>query len=294
MQEKFYLIADVYGMCGGVHAALDLLEKLLVSPGGTVYVFHELVHNRSVTESFRRRGVIFAEKISDIPPGATLVIGAHGVAPDVERELRRRAGICLDATCPLVKKLHRIAEELTPEDELVIFGKSGHPEVTGTAGHSGTDKVFLISAPEEVGELPPLRHPVFISQTTVDHGEVERTLSLLRDRFPDLRECSGICEASRKRQEAVIALSRQVDAVLVIGSAHSSNARRLREIAGRGGCAAFLIDDAGEITPEMLKFPRIGVTGGASTPQYLFDGVLEALRSAGYADGGRSAPPARS
>ena len=285
MNKKVYLTAEVFGMCGGVHAALKTLDGLLDSAGRPVFVFHELVHNRRVTESYRARGVVFAENIEDIPLGATLVIGAHGVAPDVEKLLRSRAGICLDATCPLVKKLHHIAGALTGEDELIIFGKKGHPEVAGVAGYSGTDKVFLISSPEEAIRLPQLNAPVFISQTTVDHKEVERTLDILQTRFPSLRPASDICDASSKRQLAVEHLAGKVEAVVVIGSDHSSNARRLCEIAGRTNCPGFLIESAAEFPPELLKLSKIGITGGASTPQTLFDEVIAFLERNGFQKG---------
>ena len=282
MNKKIYQIADVYGMCGGVHAALKVLEKLLVSPGQGVFVFHELVHNHAVTSSFEQRGVTFAKSIDEIPDGATLVIGAHGVSPETEAALRRKAGICLDATCPLVKKLHHIAEALSATDQLIIFGKSGHPEVAGVAGYSGTKELYLISSPDEVDSLPDLSDPVFISQTTVDHAEVATALKKLKQRFPGLKECSGICDASKKRQEAVLKLAKSVDCIIVIGSDHSSNAKRLREIAQRAGCTAYLIDNADGVSPEILKFSRIGVTGGASTPQHLFDEVIAALENAGF------------
>ena len=282
MDRKIYRIAGVYGMCGGVHAALKTLENLLISPGQGIFVFHELVHNHAVTESFVRRGVVFAKSIDEIPDGATLVIGAHGVSPETEKALRSKAGTCLDATCPLVKKLHHIAEELSPDDQLIIFGKSGHPEVAGVAGYSGTDQVYLISSPAEVDSLPQLPKPVFISQTTVDHAEVAETLKKLKCRFANLRECSGICDASKKRQEAVLALAEKVDCMVVIGSDHSSNAKRLREIAERAGCRAFLIDNAGFLTAEILNHSRIGITGGASTPQHLFDEVIAALENDGF------------
>lgn len=285
MNKKIYQIADVYGMCGGVHAALKVLEKLLVSPGQGIFVFHELVHNHSVTDHFVRRGVTFAGSIDEIPDGATLVIGAHGVSPETEAALRRKAGICQDATCPLVKKLHHIAGSLTGADQLILFGKAGHPEVAGVAGYSGTKELFLISSPDEVDSLPELSHPVFISQTTVDHAEVEETLKKLKQRFANLRECSGICDASRQRQEAVLQLAEKVDCIVVIGSDHSSNAKRLREIAQRAGCAAFLIDNADDLTPEIMAFSRIGVTGGASTPQHLFDEVIALLEANGFVHG---------
>ncbi len=285
MDRKIYLTAEVFGMCGGVHAALKILEGLLTSPEREIFVFHELVHNHAVTESFTSRGVTFAATIDEIPSGATLVIGAHGVSPEVEAQLRARAGICLDATCPLVKKLHHIADALTDNEQLILFGKAGHPEVDGVAGHSGTKNLFLISSPAEAEVLPSLDNPVFISQTTVDHDEVEKTLSILRRRFPNLKECSGICDASKKRQAAVIKLAENVDCVIVIGSNHSSNAKRLREIAERAGSKAFLIDNASQLTAEILNFHRIGITSGASTPQYLFDEVIAALEKNGFVNG---------
>lgn len=285
MKEKIYLAAEVFGMCGGVHAALKTLEELISSAGQGVYVFRELVHNTAVTAGFEAQGVTFTENIADIPAGSPLVIGAHGVAPEVENVLRSRAGICRDATCPLVKKLHSVAASLSPDDELVIYGKKSHPEVQGVAGHSGTPHIFIISSPAEAAGVPELSRPVFISQTTVDHSEVEAALEILKKRFPEIRICSGICDASKKRQEAVIKLASQVDAVLVLGSGHSSNARRLREIAERAGVKAFLLDSAAGLTDEMLQFPRLGVTSGASTPQYLFDGLLAALEEKGFING---------
>jgi 4-hydroxy-3-methylbut-2-enyl diphosphate reductase len=289
MDEKKYFKAEIYGMCGGVHAALKTLQGLVDSQGRGVYVFNELVHNHSVTAAFVDQGVTFTDCIDDIPCGSTLVIGAHGVAPDVEAALRARAGICHDATCPLVKKLHHIAGELTDGDELIIFGKADHPEVKGVAGHSHAGRLFCISSPEEAAALPELVRPVFISQTTVDHSDVNKALEILRKRFPALRHSSGICNASETRQNAVMKLAPAVDTVLVIGSDHSSNARRLREIAERCGCRAFLVDNAAAITAEMLQSQRIGITSGASTPQYLFDQVIDYLEKAGFVPGGETA-----
>lgn len=285
MSEKIYFTAEIYGMCGGVHAALKTLEEQISSSQESVFVFHELVHNRFVTASFRERGVVFAENIEDIPNGATLIIGAHGTAPDVEAALRRKAGRCIDATCPLVKKLHHIAAALDKEDELIIFGKAGHPEVNGVAGHSRAGKLFLISSPDDARALPDMVNPVFISQTTVDHEEVTAALQNLKKRFLRLRESSNICDASRKRQHAVIKLAQKCDAVIVIGSNHSSNAKRLQEIARRNGTQAFLIDNASDLDNSMLNFSKIGITSGASTPQYLFDEVISAIESHGFIPG---------
>ena len=285
MEKKSYLTAQIYGMCGGVHAALKTLDELLHSSGRKVFVFHELVHNRAVNDNFRQKGAVFVQNIEEIPPGVPLVIGAHGVAPDVEQKLRLRTGVCRDATCPLVKKLHNIAASLTADDQLIIFGKAGHPEVAGIAGYSKAGKCFLIASPEDAEALPPLPKPVFISQTTVDHNEFEKIQAILKARFGNLRECSGICDASRKRQQAVLDLAAKVECVLVIGSGHSSNARRLCETARRTGCNAYLIENAAELTPQILQYARIGVTSGASTPQFLFDEVIAALEADGFVCG---------
>ena len=285
MSKKLYFVAEIYGMCGGVHTALKTLQTLVDRAGQGVFVFNELVHNHAVTDSFVRQGVTFVNKIEDIPYGAKLVIGAHGVAPDLENELRRRAGECVDATCPLVKKLHHIAASLNSDEQLIIFGKSGHPEVVGVSGHSRAEKVFLISSPEEAAALPFLPHPVFISQTTVDHDEVNAALAILRTRFPLLKESSNICNASRLRQAAVVQLAEKCDNILVIGSNHSSNARRLCEIAQRAGANSFLIDDETQISEEMISCGKIGITSGASTPQYLFDRVIDALTNYGFVKG---------
>ena len=289
MSKKYYFKAEIFGMCGGVHTALNTLQELVDRAGQGVFVFNELVHNRAVTESFIRQGVRVVDKIEDVPRGATLVLGAHGVAPEIESALRERATVCVDATCPLVKKLHRIAAGLSKNDELILFGKAGHPEVVGVAGHSAAGKLIIISSADDVDSLPELAHPVFISQTTVDHGEVNAALEKLKLRFPQLEECSNVCDASWKRQNAVLERAKKCDAVLIIGSAHSSNARRLMEIARRTGVAAFLIDDASQITSEMLSFDRIGISSGASTPQYLFDGVVAALETAGFSDAKKEA-----
>ncbi len=272
-------------MCGGVHTALKTLQDLIDQTGEGVFVLNELVHNRAVSDSFIRQGVHFVKCVEDVLPGAVAVIGAHGVAPDVEKALKLRAGKCVDATCPLVKKLHRIAAALTEKDELILFGKAGHPEVTGVAGYSRAGKLMLISSAEDVDKLPELVNPVFISQTTVDHAEVSDALNRLKKRFPDLKESSNICDASWKRQMAVLELAKMCDLILVIGSAHSSNANRLVEIARRAGVESYLVEDSSGVSGEMLNIPAIGVTSGASTPQYLFDGVLELLEKSGFSCG---------
>lgn len=282
MSEKLYFTAEIHGMCGGVHTALKTLQDLIDQTGEGIFVLNELVHNRAVSDSFIRQGVHFVKCVEDVPPGAVAVIGAHGVAPDVEKALKLRAGKCVDATCPLVKKLHHIAAGLTEKDELILFGKAGHPEVAGVAGHSRAGKLLMISSAADVDDLPELSDPVFISQTTVDHAEVNEALIRLKKRFPGLRESSNICDASWKRQMAVLELAKKCEMILVIGSAHSSNANRLVEIARRAGAESFLVEDHYGINAEMLNISAIGITSGASTPEYLFNGVVELLEKSGF------------
>ena len=285
MSEKLYFTAKTHGMCGGVHTALKTLQDLVDQTGQGIYVLNELVHNRAVTDSFIRQGVHFVNRVEDVPDGAVIVVGAHGVTPEVESALKLRAGKFVDATCPLVKKLHNIAAGLGEKDELILFGKSGHPEVTGVAGYSRAGRLLMISSAGEVDNLPGLNNPVFISQTTVDHAEVAEALIRLKKRFPGLRESSNICDASWQRQMAVSELAEKSKMILVIGSVHSSNANRLVEIARRTGAESYLIEDHSGITAEMLKASVIGVTSGASTPQYLFDGVIETLEKNGFIRG---------
>lgn len=286
MKEKIYIPASVHGMCGGVFSALKTLEEF-TAEHGEVYVFRELVHNRAVTEQFTEKGVHFVSRAEDIPDGAAVVIGAHGVGAELEKFLRGKASVCRDATCPLVKKLHRIAASLSPDRQLVICGKSGHPEVIGIAGNSGTPHIHVVSSAEDAAALPELSAPEFLSQTTMDHGEVEKLLTILKARFPEMRVHSGVCDASRTRQKAVIDLAKRCDLILVIGSAHSSNAKRLQEIAERQGRKAFLLDNADELPEaELERASVVGVTSGASTPEYLFSAVTEALERRGFRRGG--------
>ena len=285
MKKKCYITASVHGMCGGVFSALRILDEATAG-NQEVYVFRELVHNRAVTAKLTVAGVHFVNDIDHIPAGSAIVIGAHGVSAGIEAVLRAKASSCRDATCPLVKKLHHIAASLSPDEQLVICGKSGHPEVAGIAGNSGTEAVFIVPSVNEVKALPELTAPVFISQTTVDHQEVATVLNALKKRFPHIKECSSVCDASRKRQNAVIQLASKCDVILVIGSPHSSNAQRLREIAGQHGAKAFLIDNADEIPAAAVNTADvIGITSGASTPEYLFDAVVEVLESMGFTCG---------
>jgi 4-hydroxy-3-methylbut-2-enyl diphosphate reductase len=282
--KKQYLIAEVHGMCGGVFSALKTIDKLIDgNPGKTVYVLHELVHNTTVTHELESRNVRFIDSPDELPEGSIALIGAHGVSAAVEAQLRARAGQLADATCPLVKKLQNIAASLTSGEQLIIFGKPGHPEVVGTAGHSTAQKTYIVSNEADIAALPELADPVFVSQTTVDAQKSEEAMKLLLKRFPQMRCSHGVCDASRKRQNAVIELARRCPVVIIAGSAHSSNACRLREIAENQGAKAFRIDSADELPEaELVNCSLVGLSSGASTPESILEKIIIRLQEMGF------------
>lgn len=281
---KRYIVADVHGMCGGVFAALDKLEKMLLRhPGETVFVLHELVHNTAVTGDFEKRKVRFVDSISEIPAGAPVVIGAHGVSGKTERAIREIAGDVMDATCPLVRKLHQESSRLTPDEQLVIFGKKDHPEVIGVYDNSGAGSNFVVYSPEDIALLPPLDSPVFISQTTVDSARCDEIRELLYRRFPTLRCVAGVCDASKLRQASVLQLVSQCQTIIVAGSAHSSNACRLKELAEMHGIPAYLVNGAEDLPEsELAGINCIGITSGASTPEYVLEKIISRLQKIGF------------
>ena len=273
-------------MCGGVFAALKLLEKTLAEAGGSpVYVLHELVHNTPVTRAFEARGVHFVDTPADIPDGAYAMIGAHGVSRQVAESLRRKTPHLADATCPLVKKLQDFAASLTPQDQLIIYGKPHHPEVAGVHGHSCAGENFIITALDEIDKLPELTHPNFISQTTVEANAAETIKNALEKRFPHIKTLPGVCDASRRRQSAVLQAAQNSDMMIIVGSPHSSNACRLREIAEANcsGKKAFLVDGP-EMLPaeELQNASKVGLSSGASTPEEIFEKVASALEALGF------------
>ena len=282
--QKRYIVADVHGMCGGVFAALDKLDKMLLRhPGEKVFVLHELIHNTTVTKELEKRGAVFVDSVEAIPPGAPAVIGAHGVSRKVENAIRKVAGSVEDATCPLVRKLHQTVKSLTPADQLILFGNRNHPEVSGVLENSGTGNIFIISSPEAVALLPELDNPVFLSQTSMDADRGDEIKALLRQRFANLRCGTSSCEASRQRQAAVIRLAEECQIIIVAGSAHSSNASRLKEVAERCGVPAYLVNDAGDLpVAELANCTCVGVTSGASTPEYVLEKIILQLQKIGF------------
>jgi 4-hydroxy-3-methylbut-2-enyl diphosphate reductase len=279
MQEWTLKVADCLGFCGGVKRAMELFRQACrENEGRPVYVLHELVHNLRVTAGMKEQGARFTDSPEELPPGATVLIGAHGIAPGVEAQLRKRAGKVIDATCPLVKQVQAAAAALTPEDELVFHGLAGHPEAEGILGRAGTEHRYVISCLEDVAALPELERPALLAQTTLNHRETDRVFAALQKRFPNARRLGAICSASFERQNAVEKLVPQIDALVVIGSDHSSNANRLREIGSASGIPSWLVDDTGKLPPEISSCHRIGLTAGASTPPEQIEDAISAIR----------------
>ncbi len=283
MSGKRLFLAAARGFCGGVRSALDTLDKLVAAtPGKTVYVFHELVHNRHVTDHFARRGVRFVASLDEVPENAVLLLGAHGVSRELEAAARRRTKHIADATCPLVKARQREAAKLTPGDSLILVGHSGHPEVVGVLGWSNAGQNFVIAEAAEAGALPGLEHPVLLSQTTFDAFELEKCRETLLRRFPDLQCRGGLCRASLERQSCVAELAKKVEAVVVAGSRHSSNAQRLREAAERAGARGILAECADDVPEEVFTLSRVGLTAGASTPDEDISKLERRFAAAGF------------
>lgn len=280
------LLANPRGFCAGVDRAIAIVERALERFGAPVYVRHEVVHNRFVVDRLRQQGAVFIEDLAEVPAGATLVFSAHGVPLSVRREAEARGLNVFDATCPLVTKVHVEVKKLREQGfEIVMIGHKGHPEVEGTMGQS-PDGMYLVDTPEDVAALQ-VRQPdklAYVTQTTLSIDDAARVVAALKARFPNIvgPKKDDICYATQNRQDAVKALARQCDLVLVVGSPNSSNSNRLREVAQNAGIPAYMVDNAEQIDPAWLAGKqRIGLTAGASAPEVLVQGVIERLRGLG-------------
>ena len=280
------VLAQPRGFCAGVVRAVDIVERALVKFGPPVYVRHEIVHNRHVVEDLRARGAVFVKEVEEIPEGAVAVFSAHGVARKVEGQAALRRLDVLDATCPLVTKVHNEGRRYAAQGRAVILvGHQGHPEVIGTMGQIDGE-VHLVATPEEVEALPiPRDRPVaFVTQTTLSVDDTKVVIAAIRERFDDVvgPDTRDICYATQNRQTAVRELARIADVVLVVGAANSSNSNRLREIAAECGARAHLIADAAALDPAWLDGAgAIGVTAGASAPERLVKELVARLRTLG-------------
>jgi 4-hydroxy-3-methylbut-2-enyl diphosphate reductase len=280
------VLAQPRGFCAGVSRAIDIVEQALSIYGAPVYVFHEIVHNGYVVRDLASRGAVFVDEIESIPRGAVTVFSAHGVSDAVVAEARARHLEIIDATCPLVAKVHLQAKQYAASGHaIVMIGHPGHEEVEGTMGSAGAP-VHLVSSPEDIAalEVPAGSKVAYVTQTTLSVDDTEELIRALSGRYPGIvgPKLDDICYATLNRQRAVRALAEQVQLVLVVGARNSSNSNRLREVASQAGVASYLIEHAGEIdTRWLVGVTRIGVTAGASAPEILVTQVQERLRELG-------------
>ena len=283
------ILAQPRGFCAGVVRAIDIVELALEVHGAPVYVFHEIVHNRHVVESLRTRGAVFVDSLTDVPEGAVTVFSAHGVSTAVVKQAEDRKLKIIDATCPLVTKVHLQAQRYSKAGhEIVIIGHAGHEEVEGTMG-SISGPVYLVSTINDVEQLS-VKNPdamAYVTQTTLSLDDTRDVIAALKRRFPAIKgpEMDDICYATQNRQNAVRDLAHQVDVLLVVGATNSSNSNRLREVGQQNGVRSYLISDESQIQSDWLTgAQRIGVTAGASAPEALVLGVLKRLSALGVAD----------
>lgn len=279
-------LANPRGFCAGVDRAIEIVERALEMYGAPVFVLHEIVHNRHVLENLRSRGVHFVGELSEIPSGAITIFSAHGVSEEVERVGRERSLRVIDATCPLVTKVHSQARLYDAnDDELILIGHPGHPEVEGTKGRF-TGTVHILSTPDEVRALK-VKNPdqlAYVTQTTLSVDDTREVIAALLERFPNIQgpDLADICYATQNRQNAVRQMAADVDLLIVVGSANSSNSNRLRELGERAGVPSFLVDDANHVNPAWFDgVENVGVTAGASAPEALVQLIMDRLRTLG-------------
>jgi 4-hydroxy-3-methylbut-2-enyl diphosphate reductase len=283
------VLAQPRGFCAGVIRAIDIVEQALVRFGAPVYVRHEIVHNRHVVESLRTKGARFVEHLSEVPAGAITIFSAHGVARVVEDDARKRSLRILDATCPLVAKVHGQGKRYVAQGRVVILvGHAGHPEVEGTMGQI-PGPVLLVQNEQDVDrlELPADTPVAYVTQTTLSVDDTRNVIAALTRRFSDIvgPDIDDICYATQNRQTAVRELARVADVILVVGAKNSSNSNRLREIGVESGVASYLIADGSELDAAWVRGAGVvGVTAGASAPETLVNGVIGALRELGPID----------
>lgn len=284
------ILAKPRGFCAGVVRAVEIVETALELYGSPVYVLHEIVHNHHVVKDLQERGAIFTESLSALDKDSVVVFSAHGVSTTVVDEARRKGLIIIDATCPLVSKVHlEVARYARAGREVILIGHAGHPEVNGTLGQyqSGNGgAIYLVETVEDAEKLEVINpaHIAVVTQTTLSVDDTARIIEVLRRRFPAIIEPhkDDICYATQNRQNSVREMVKDIDVLLVVGASNSSNSNRLREVGEQMGVASYLVQDAGEIDADWFKYNRcIGVTAGASAPEVLVRGVISTLRNLG-------------
>ena len=273
------VLASPRGFCAGVDRAITIVEKALEMYGAPIYVQHEIVHNKHVVQRLRNEGAVFVENIDEIPEGSHAIFSAHGVSPEVRKRAEKRKLQVLDATCPLVTKVHREAQRYAKEEHtIILIGHHNHVEVKGTVGEA-PEHIFVVGTVEEVSDLKILdeKKVGYITQTTLSLDDTAEIITALKERFPEIKGPAkdDICYATQNRQNAVKALSKEVDLVLVVGAQNSSNSVRLLEVAEATGVKARRIESAAELDPEWLEEVRnVGITAGASAPEDIVQGIV--------------------
>ncbi len=268
------ILAAPRGFCAGVNMAVESLQRAIDAFGTPLYVYHEIVHNRWVVDFFRKKGAIFVNDLQEVPAGATLLYSAHGVSPSVRKEAAERGLRTIDATCPLVTKVHTEAVRFAKEGyAIVLIGHAGHDEIVGTMGEA-PEAIFLVQSPDDVDRLvvSPCAKVAYLTQTTLSTQEAENVVSRLRERYPQIvgPTRDDICYATQNRQEAVRLLASEADLALIVGSANSSNSRRLAEIARSCGIDAYLIDGPNDIELNWFREEMtVAITAGASAPEQI-------------------------
>lgn len=287
MALRQVILAQPRGFCAGVEMAVSVLERALAKHGPPLYVFHEIVHNRHVVEGFSRRGVKFVQAMEEVPPGARLVFSAHGVSPAVREEARKKGlELLIDATCPLVEKVHREVRRFAAQGYgIILVGHRDHDEIAGTSGEA-PDRVQIVGSIEEARAVtvPDPEKVAVLTQTTLSVDDTREIIEELRKRFPKIvtPPKEDICYATQNRQDAVKELALQVDLVLVVGSPNSENSNQLCRVAGSRGVRVHLINDYREIDPRWLEgVEKVGITSGASVPESLVQETLQYFRRRG-------------
>ncbi|MDQ6992924.1 MAG: 4-hydroxy-3-methylbut-2-enyl diphosphate reductase [Mariprofundus sp.] len=290
LYSKSVLLAEPRGFCAGVDRAIEIVERSLAVYGAPVYVRHEIVHNRYVVQGLKDKGALFVEEVDDVPDGALLIFSAHGVSQAVRKRADGRGLRLIDATCPLVTKVHlELLRHYQNGDQVILVGHAGHPEVEGTMGQAPVGAVLLVATPADVAllQVNDPERVAFVTQTTLSIDDTADVIEALRARFPHLKgpKREDICYATSNRQRATKALAASSDVVLVIGSENSSNSNRLREVAERSGATAYLIDGVEDLDPCWFSaHDRVGITAGASAPEVLVEQVVAWLHARGYAE----------
>ncbi|MFC4272254.1 4-hydroxy-3-methylbut-2-enyl diphosphate reductase [Sneathiella chungangensis] len=284
-EKRTLLLAAPRGFCAGVDRAIQIVERALEKYGAPVYVRHEIVHNRFVVENLEKKGAVFVDELADVPKGVPVIFSAHGVAKSVPEEAESRAMFYIDATCPLVSKVHREAERHERDNhEIILIGHRGHPEVIGTMGQLAEGQITLVETADEARAFVQKQSDkglAYLTQTTLSVDETREIVDILKERFPDIQapRKEDICYATTNRQAAVKILADRCDGMLVIGAPNSSNSMRLVEVAEKAGCAKVeLVQRATDIPWNCLKDARtIGITAGASAPETLVEEVVSAF-----------------